>query len=157
MKRRISRPVESAEPSSSFKTPLVRLKPEATNGLENGAELELVRSPSEQRRLLVGVKLLHTAAWLFLVGCILAIPIAGARGQFRLAAALTGIILVECAVLVLNGWRCPLTDLAARYTDQRTANFDIYLPLWLAQHNKTIFGTLFVVGGLFVLERWLAS
>ena len=95
--------------------------------------------------------------WLFFVGCIVAIPVAGARGQFLLAAALTGIILVECAVLVANGWRCPLTDLAARYTEQRTDNFDIYLPLWLARHNKTIFGTLFVVGGLFVLERWLAS
>ena len=118
---------------------------------------ELVRSPSERHRLLVGVKLLHTVAWLFLVGCIVAIPIAGARGQFPLAAALTGIILIECAVLVANRWRCPLTDLAERYTDQRTDNFDIYLPQWLARHNKTIFGTVFVVGGLFALERWLSS
>ncbi len=119
--------------------------------------LGLVRSPSERHRLLVVVKLLHTVAWLFLVGCIVGIPIAGARGQFPLAAALTGIILVECAVLVANRWRCPLTDLAERYTDQRTDNFDIYLPQLLARHNKTIFGTLFVVGGLFALERWLSS
>ena len=119
--------------------------------------LELVRSPSERSRALVRIKLLHTAAWAFLVGCIVAIPVAGARRQFVLAAALTGIVLVECAVLVVNGWRCPLTDLAARYTDERTDNFDIYLPRWLARHNKTIFGTVFVVGGLFVLERWLTS
>jgi hypothetical protein len=50
-----------------------------------------------------------------------------------------------------------LTDLAARYTDEPTDSFDIYLPLWLARRNKTIFGTLFAVGEFFVLGRWLIS
>jgi hypothetical protein len=86
-----------------------------------------------------------------------AIPFAGLWRQFRLAAVLTGVVLVECAVLAMNSWRCPLTDLAGRYTDDRRVNFDIYLPLWLARRNKTVFGTLFVVGTLFVLVRWLAS
>ena len=35
---------------------------------------------------------------------------------------------------------------AARYTDERRANFDIWLPEWLARHNQSIFGTLFVAG-----------
>ncbi len=70
---------------------------------------------------------------------------------------MTGLVVVECAVLAVNRGRCPLTDLAARYTEERTDNFDIYLPLWLAQRNKTIFGTLFAVGELFVLGRWLIS
>jgi hypothetical protein len=65
--------------------------------------------------------------------------------------------MVECAVLALNRGHCPLTDLAARYTEERTDNFDIYLPLWLARRNKAIFGTLFVAGALFVLGRWLIS
>ncbi|MBB1092471.1 hypothetical protein HUU61_14375 [Rhodopseudomonas palustris] len=39
--------------------------------------------------------------------------------------------------------RCPLTAVAARYTDERADNFDIYLPIWLARHNRLIFGTLF--------------
>jgi len=60
-----------------------------------------------------------------------------------------------CTILAANQGRCPLTGLAARYTEQRTANFDIYLPLWLARHNKTIFGALFVAGVLFVLGRSL--
>lgn len=51
----------------------------------------------------------------------------------------------------------PLTNLAGRYTKERTDNFDIYLPLWLARRNKTIFGALFAVGELFVLAQWLAS
>ena len=68
-----------------------------------------------------------------------------------------GLVLVECGVLAANRGRCPLTDLAAQHTERRTANFDIYLPLWLAQYNKTIFGALFLAGALFVLARWWSS
>jgi hypothetical protein len=64
------------------------------------------------------------------------------------------VVLVECLVLALNRGRCPLTDLAGRYTTERADNFDIYLPLWLARYNKAIFGVLFVAGVLFVLTRW---
>jgi hypothetical protein len=62
--------------------------------------------------------------------------------------------LGECLVLAVNRGRCPLTNLAARYTDERAANFDIYLPEWLARHNKSIFGLLFVAGELVLLWRW---
>jgi len=57
-------------------------------------------------------------------------------------------------VLALNRWRCPLTGIAARYTDNRRDNFDIYLPLWLARYNKHIFGLLFAAGLLYTLLRW---
>lgn len=117
----------------------------------------LVRTQSERITVLAGIKFLHTAIWLFFAGCIVAIPIAGARRQFHLAAVLTGLVLIECAVLAVNRCSCPLTSLAGRYTEERTDNFDIYLPLWLARRNKTIFGTLFVVGELFVLGQWLIS
>jgi len=87
----------------------------------------------------------------------MAIPFAGAERQFLRAAVLTGLVLVECAVLAVNRGRCPLTDLAGRLTEERRNNFDIYLPLWLARRNKAIFETLFAVGELFVLGRWLIS
>ena len=67
---------------------------------------------------------------------------------------LSAIILVECALLAAHGGRCPLTNLAARFTEDRTPNFDIYLPSWLARYNKWIFGSLFVAGGLFAVIRW---
>jgi hypothetical protein len=117
----------------------------------------LVKGQSKRMTVLAGVKLLHTAIWLFFAGCIVAIPIAGARRQFLWAAVLTGLVLVECAVLAVNRCRCPLTSLAGRYTEERADNFDIYLPLWLARRNKTIFGTLFIVGELFALGQWLIS
>jgi hypothetical protein len=36
--------------------------------------------------------------------------------------------------------------------EERADNFDIYLPNWVARHNKAIFGTLFVLNELF--ELW---
>lgn len=65
-----------------------------------------------------------------------------------------GVVLVEVLVLVLNGWQCPLTSFAAGYTDDRRGNFDIYLPEWLARHNRLIFGTLYVAGIAATLTVW---
>ena len=60
-------------------------------------------------------------------------------------------------MLAANGWRCPLTAVASRYTDERRDNFDIYLPNWLASHNKLIFGALYVAGVAFALARWMRT
>jgi hypothetical protein len=116
---------------------------------------EMVGEHSTKRAALTAVKALHTAVWAFFVGCIVAIPFAGARGQYVRATVLSALVLLECAVLAMNGGRCPLTDLAGRYTDERADNFDIYLPLWLARNNKIIFGTLFAFAEIFVLARWI--
>jgi hypothetical protein len=106
---------------------------------------------------LVKIKLLHTVVWFFFASCILALPVAGMFHRFRLAAALTVIVLVECVVLVANHFRCPLTNLATLYTADRAPNFDIYLPAWLARNNQIVFGTLFVAAVLFVLWEWIFS
>ena len=105
--------------------------------------------------MLTAIKLLHTVIWAFLAASILALPVLGMLRQFRWAAILSVIVLLECGVLAFNGGRCPVSDFAARYTDERASNFDIYLPKWLASHNKAIFGTLFVVNELIVLWCWL--
>lgn len=109
-------------------------------------------SPAAALRRVKGV---HTAAWAFFAGCILSIPVAAWREDFASARVLIAIVFVEVFVLVANGWSCPLTAVAARYTDDRRDNFDIYLPLWLARHNKLVFGGLFVAGLAFTLARWL--
>jgi ABC-type uncharacterized transport system permease subunit len=106
-------------------------------------------------KMLVTIKLAHTAIWAILAGAILAMPVMALRARFKAGVVVTTIILIECGVLAVNGGRCPLTDLAARYTDNRTANFDIFLPVWLAANNKTIFGALFVAGELLLLLCWL--
>ena len=116
-----------------------------------------MRLSSDAVSILARIKILHTAIWFFFAGCIVALPVLGMLRRFRWAVALATIVLLECVVLALNHFRCPLTDLAARYTQNRAENFDILLPVWLARHNQIIFGTLFVAGGLFVLCRWLSS
>jgi hypothetical protein len=103
------------------------------------------------------VKAVHTAAWALFAGCILALPVAAWAGRFGLALGLTAVVLLEVLTLALNGMRCPLTAVAARYTDDRRANFDIYLPLWLARYNKQVFGALFIGGLLFAAWAWAAS
>lgn len=110
--------------------------------------------PSSAGVALNTIKLVHTLVWAFFAACIVAIPIAAARAEYSRAAFLIGLIALEVLVLVFNSWRCPLTAVAARYTGERRANFDIYLPEWLARHNKTVFGILYVAGVLFTLVRW---
>jgi|SRR5688572_4739959 hypothetical protein len=107
----------------------------------------------EAANALRAVKIVHTLAWAVFAGCIVALPVAAYLEEFQLAVILIAIVLVEVLVLLANRLRCPLTDVAARYTSDRRANFDIYLPLWIARYNKEIFGSLFVAGILFTIVR----
>jgi hypothetical protein len=101
------------------------------------------------------VKLAHTAVWVFFVSCIFSIPLLALQGRFRGAAMLVGLVFLEVLVLFANHWRCPLTDVAARYTGDRRPNFDIYLPTWIARYNKEIFGPIFVAVLIFSLLLWV--
>jgi len=100
------------------------------------------------------VKAVHTVFWAFFVGCIVGAPVAACFGNFTLAGILVGFVAVEGVVLLFNKWRCPLTDVAARYTERREENFDIYLPLWLAKYNKTIFTPLYLLGAAYSAFAW---
>jgi hypothetical protein len=106
-------------------------------------------------RRLRAVRLLHTAVWAVFAGCILAIPVLAWQRRFGVAAVLAGMVLGEVVVLWRHRWRCPLTAVAARYTDDRRVNFDIYLPEWLARYNKQIFGPLYAAGVAYLVMRYL--
>jgi len=118
--------------------------------MQNSSNASAAKNAAALRK----VKLLHTVAWAFFAGCILLVPLAAWQRRFDFALVLIMIVTVEVAVLVWNRFKCPLTDVAARYTDDRRDNFDIYLPLWLARYNKHIFGSLFAAGILFTLIQW---
>ncbi|MGA9132184.1 MAG: hypothetical protein WB384_09295, partial [Candidatus Sulfotelmatobacter sp.] len=98
---------------------------------------------------LLWVKALHTLIWGVFAGSILAIPAVSQFADLRSALWLSVAVWVEIMVLVVNGMRCPLTDLAGRYADEQSDNFDIFLPAWLARHNKLIFGSIFAAAELF--------
>lgn len=101
-----------------------------------------------------GIKAIHTLVWAVFAGSILAIPVFAFIGDLTMAWRLIGFVSLEVIVLLLNRMRCPLTDVAGRYTAHRQDNFDIYLPLWLARHNKEIFGVLYVAGIAYTV--WVA-
>ena len=101
------------------------------------------------------VRWVHTIAWAFFASAVVVIPVAAWRLNFKLMALAIAAVLVESLVLAVNGMRCPLTGVAARYTADRRDNFDIYLPLIVARYNKQIFGWLFVAGAVFGIARWL--
>ena len=85
------------------------------------------RAQVEPVLALRAIKAIHSLVWAFFAGAILAIPFAAWLGEFTWAAGLAAVVLIECAILAFNRMRCPLTAVAARYTEDRRANFDIYL------------------------------
>lgn len=111
------------------------------NGMKRGAKLK-------------AIKVVHTVVWAFFAACVAAVPVFAWQGELRRASVFIAIVAIEVLVLAVNRWSCPLTPLAGRYTDDRRDNFDIYLPEWLARHNKRIFGTLYVAGIIMTLVRW---
>lgn len=113
--------------------------------------------PRHQPTALLAVKIVHTIAWAFFAGCIVAIPVVSWLGHHTAVAWLIGIVFVEVAILLVNGWRCPLTILAERFTHERHDNFDIFLTPWLARNNKRIFGALFCLGLVFAYLQWSGS
>lgn len=118
---------------------------------------QLRPSAATHSAVLIAIKVVHTIIWALFAGCIIAIPIASLYGDNQAAIWLAAVVFVEVSVLALNKWRCPLTALAARYTTERRANFDIYLPEWLAKHNKVIFGTIYVVGVATAGVHWVLA
>jgi hypothetical protein len=52
-------------------------------------------------------------------------------------------LFCECLLERLSA--CPVTVLARRYSDSTKANFDIYLPEWLAKYNKLIYTLILIV------------
>jgi hypothetical protein len=106
-------------------------------------------------RALRTIRVLHTAAWAFFVACIVGMPILAWQGRFLGAAVLAGLVVLEGVVLLVNRWRCPLTIVAERFTDEHPDGFDIYIPPWLARHNKVIFTSIWVAGLVFSIALWL--
>ena len=100
------------------------------------------------------VKLLHTLIWAFFVSAIFYIVYSGVADRINfLTWICIGLILLEGAVLLLFKMACPLTLVARKFSDSQKDNFDIFLPNWLARHNKLIFTAIFAFGVLLVLYR----
>lgn len=65
------------------------------------------------------------------------------------------LILSEIFIILFNEWHCPITPIAAKYTEDRRSNFDIYLPEWLAKYNVKIFSGIIVAELLVLTVKYL--
>jgi len=111
-----------------------------------------------QSNKLTTIKIVHTLIWLFFVVAIFYILHSGISNKITAYTWIAiGLIIAEGAVLVLFKMFCPLTLIARKYSDSDKDNFDIYLPNWLARHNKIIFTTIYAVGVIIVLIRVMGS
>ncbi len=105
------------------------------------------------RDKLIGITLFHTVVWLFMNVTIFYLLYAVIMDRIdRWAWVALAIIGLECLALLLFRMACPLTLVARRYSTSTKANFDIYLPEWLARHNKLIYGL--VLAGILVGLGW---
>ena len=103
---------------------------------------------------LFAIKLTHTLIWAFMASCVLYVLSAGIFGFINQYVYIAiAVIFIEGVTLLIFKWRCPLTIVAQNYTQDREENFDIFLPRFLAKHNKNIFTSLFVIGIVLILLR----
>lgn len=105
---------------------------------------------------LLCIKLIHTIIWAFFVLVIFYILFAGIFDRINIYTFIAiGLVLIEGLILILFGWRCPLTVMGEKYSDDHEIGFDIFLPKWLAKNNKTILGAIFGIGAVIVILRLL--
>ncbi len=92
------------------------------------------------------VKTIHTLAWLSVEACVAYALYAGFAGRTGKRAAAAGAVVVGEALLFAgNGFRCPLTVLAARLGAQSSSVTDIFLPKRLARNLPAIHAPLLVL------------
>ena len=105
---------------------------------------------------LLTIKLIHTLIWALFVAVIFYIVYSGVTDTVTTYTWIgIGLIIGEGLVLLLFKMSCPLTVVARNYSDSQKDNFDIFLPNWLAKHNKLIFTSIFMIGLIMVVYRTL--
>ncbi|MDB5205036.1 MAG: hypothetical protein JWR72_111 [Flavisolibacter sp.] len=91
------------------------------------------------------IKIIHTIIWIFfnvVLGYMAYAVITNKIDKYVYIGI--ALILLEGLVLLFFKMKCPLTIIARRHSDSTKDNFDIFLPDWLAKHNKLIYTTIFV-------------
>lgn len=97
-------------------------------------------------KTLVLIKIVHTLIWVFfnlVIGYLLYATIIDKIDIWVWIGL--GLIFIEGLVLLIFKLKCPLTIVARRYSNSTNANFDIYLPNWLARYNKEIYTSILLI------------
>ena len=103
---------------------------------------------------LLALKIVHTTIWVFyafiLVYMYYLILFKNIDFIFWIAVFL---VLLEAVILLIYGWKCPLTVYMERYVEKSDVGFDIFLPKWIAKYNKIGYSTLFVLCLILAIYR----
>ena len=103
---------------------------------------------------LTAIKVLHTIIWVFynlVIFYLLYAVLANKINKWVWVSI--GLVILEGIVLLVFKKKCPLTVVARKYSDSTKDNFDIYIPNWLAKHNKFIYTSLFVIAVLILIYQ----
>ena len=107
---------------------------------------------------IVTIKIVHTVAWLSIEVCLLYMLYTGiVRRSGRRAGIAAAVVACECLIFAVNGFRCPLTDLAESLGATNGAVVDIFLPTWFAGTLPLTHGPLFVLAALLHARNLRAS
>ena len=110
---------------------------------------------NSDKKLLI-IKLIHTFIWAFFVAVIFYVLYSGITNTVNeYTWVCIALVIGEGLTLLVFKMFCPLTLIARKYTDSQNDNFDIFLPNWLAKHNKLIFTSIFMIGVVIVIYRIL--
>ena len=128
------------------------------NGVVVGGKARYYLMMKNGEGAILVVKVVHSLIWLVMASCVFYVLYSGISGDIdELTWIALGLLSVELGVLVVNRWTCPLTDVAKRVKVDWQDGDDIFLPKWVAIHNKQIFGSLLVVGVVLVLVRMVGG
>ncbi|MHA2432848.1 MAG: hypothetical protein ACXADO_06450 [Candidatus Thorarchaeota archaeon] len=97
--------------------------------------------------MVFSIKFIHALLFLIMEGSLGYILYCGITNQANLLSwIMVGGMVVESIILIVNSWRCPLTDLAERYGAEDGSVTGIFLPRFLVPHVFRIYGGLFILG-----------
>ena len=103
---------------------------------------------------LIAIKLLHTLIWIFFNVVIFYLLYAVVINKIdKWVWICLGCIAMEGIILFVFKNVCPVTLVARRYSKSHEANFDIYLPNWLARYNKEIYSVIVLIAILILIYR----
>jgi hypothetical protein len=107
-------------------------------------------------RSIAFIKFIHTVVFVLLSGLLAALlyEVIADRISVLTQVAVT-LFLAEGIVLVLNGWRCPLTAIAEGLGSPHGQVTDTLLPKWFADRVFRIYSGLYVGALLFLVMRLL--
>jgi hypothetical protein len=107
----------------------------------------IFRSPDRSALAVTVVKSVHGLIFLAEAYCALYVLYSGLSDRVSALTKLSMAVMVgEGLVLLSNGGRCPLTDLAEELGSEHGSVSDIFLPGWFAARVPVVFSTPLAIG-----------